>query len=318
MKIEGREAIPSFKGGLELAKYRQVHVSFWQDSFVLDLPPEEKYFYLYLMTNSKTTQCGIYELPLKVVEMETGLSSDRIFELLHKFVEYKKILYNEKTREVMLLNWLKHNNLKSPKVMTCAIKEISEVKHIPFIKEFIRQCEVYGYSIDRVSIDYLYQHKLGQHPYGEEKEEEEEKEKEKEEEREGKESALPPLSNPHIDHIHNLCKKCNIAVDNLFILEQIASFVGCVDLEVVEAAIKKSSGKTMNYALGTLKGMVERDGITKKEQLYEKPKIKQASSKPKIQAVTEDVGEAVTDEEFERILRKVRKIEDKLQEKEVG
>ncbi|TKI91171.1 replication protein, partial [Bacillus wiedmannii] len=38
-----------------MAVYRPVHVSFWQDSFVLDLTPEEKYFYLYLMTNSKTS-----------------------------------------------------------------------------------------------------------------------------------------------------------------------------------------------------------------------------------------------------------------------
>ncbi|MEH7458486.1 replication protein, partial [Bacillus sp. JJ1127] len=36
-----------------MAKFRQVHVDFWQDGFVLDLTPEEKYFFLYLMTNSK-------------------------------------------------------------------------------------------------------------------------------------------------------------------------------------------------------------------------------------------------------------------------
>ena len=56
----------------EMAVYRQVQTSYWQDAFVLDLTPEEKFFYMYLMTNSKTTQCGIYELPKKVIEMETG------------------------------------------------------------------------------------------------------------------------------------------------------------------------------------------------------------------------------------------------------
>ena len=37
-----------------MATYRQVHITFWQDPFIEDLEPMEKYFYLYLMTNSKT------------------------------------------------------------------------------------------------------------------------------------------------------------------------------------------------------------------------------------------------------------------------
>ena len=32
-----------------MAKYRQLHTDFWNDGFVLDLTPEEKYFYIYLM-----------------------------------------------------------------------------------------------------------------------------------------------------------------------------------------------------------------------------------------------------------------------------
>ena len=32
-----------------MAKYRQLYTEFWSDSFVLELTPEEKYFYLYLM-----------------------------------------------------------------------------------------------------------------------------------------------------------------------------------------------------------------------------------------------------------------------------
>lgn len=150
-----------------MAKYRQIHVSFWQDGFVLSLPPEEKYFYLYLMTNSKTTQCGIYELPLKVIEMETGLSSDRIFELIQTFIQYKKIKYNEESREVMLTNWIKHNSMKSPKVAACVEKELASVKHIPYVSDFIRLSKQYGYSINSLSID-----------SGEEEEQEEEQEEE--------------------------------------------------------------------------------------------------------------------------------------------
>ncbi|MCH5476639.1 hypothetical protein L4A40_26415 [Bacillus cereus] len=55
-----------------MAVYRTVQVNFWQDDFVLDLTPEERYFYVYLLTCSKTTQCGIFPFPKRLAEMETA------------------------------------------------------------------------------------------------------------------------------------------------------------------------------------------------------------------------------------------------------
>ena len=48
-----------------MAKYRQLHTTFWNDSLILDLTPEQKYFYIYLLTNPNVTQCGIYEISIK-------------------------------------------------------------------------------------------------------------------------------------------------------------------------------------------------------------------------------------------------------------
>jgi hypothetical protein len=55
-----------------MAKYRQLYTEFWSDSFVLELTPEEKYFYLYLISNSKSTQCGIYEISKRTIGIDTG------------------------------------------------------------------------------------------------------------------------------------------------------------------------------------------------------------------------------------------------------
>ncbi|RKQ28335.1 replication protein [Oceanobacillus halophilus] len=136
-----------------MAKYRQVHIEFWQDGFVLDLTPEEKYFYLYLMTNSKTTQCGIYELPLRIIEIETGYNRETVWKLLERFQEYGKILYEKSTKEIMIMNWIKFNWINSPKVISFIKKELEKVKTPYFIKLFHEKCQAYGYRIDRVSID---------------------------------------------------------------------------------------------------------------------------------------------------------------------
>lgn len=143
-----------------MAIYRNVHLSFWDDSFVLDLTPEEKYFFLYLMTNTKTTQVGIYELPKSVIQFQTGYNRDTVDKLLRKFIEYGKILYDEKTKEIMLINWLKYNYSSSPKVISCIEKEYKSVKSIELKNRFDTVCKQYQYSIDT-------------HPQEEEKEEEE-------------------------------------------------------------------------------------------------------------------------------------------------
>ena len=179
-----------------MAVYRHIHINYWQDGFVLDLTPEEKYFYIYLMTNSKTSQCGIYELHRRIIETETGYNRETVEKLLNRFGEYEKIVYCEETQEIFLKNWIKHNKVVSPKVKKCIEKELSNIKSKELINLFLNECDRYGYSIDtsninfdmgidRVSIPIPIVEDTLEYDYGEkekqkEKEKKEEKQKEKE------------------------------------------------------------------------------------------------------------------------------------------
>jgi hypothetical protein len=135
-----------------MAVYRTIHISFWQDPFILELTPEEKYFYIYLMTNSKTNQLGCYEISKKVIEMETGYNNETVDKLINRFIDYRKILYCRDTKEMFLLNWYKYSWSKSPKVETCIKKELSNVKNQEFIQILTSLFIDYGYSIDSLGI----------------------------------------------------------------------------------------------------------------------------------------------------------------------
>ena len=177
-----------------MAVYRHIHINYWQDGFVLDLTPEEKYFYIYLMTNSKTSQCGIYELHRRIIETETGYNRETVEKLLNRFGEYEKIVYCEETQEIFLKNWIKHNKVVSPKVKKCIEKELSNIKSKELINLFLKECDRYGYSIDtsninfdmgidRVSIPTPIVDDTLEYDYGE-KEKQKEKEKKEEKEKE--------------------------------------------------------------------------------------------------------------------------------------
>ncbi len=133
-----------------MATFRQIYISYWQDSYILDLKPEGKLLYMYFMTNSRTTQCGIYELPLKVIEFETGLDKETIKKYIQKFIEDKKILYSWGTNEIFLLNWLKYNPIEGPKILACVKKELANVKNKGYIRGFLQIANTLKYPIDEL------------------------------------------------------------------------------------------------------------------------------------------------------------------------
>lgn len=126
-----------------MAIFRKIHVLFWRDSFIEKLTPEQRYFYLYLMTNECSKQCGIYELTIKKMCNDTGYNSETVKKLLKFFIENNKIQYSEETEEIAIKNWLKYNDSNSPKVRACIEKELKEVKNRVLIQ--------YLYSMDTQS-----------------------------------------------------------------------------------------------------------------------------------------------------------------------
>ena len=245
-----------------MAVYRHIHIDYWQDGFVLDLTPEEKYFYIYLMTNSKTSQCGIYELPKRIIETETGYNRETVDKLLNRFIDYKKIVYCEETREVFLMNWIKHNKIVSPKVKKCVYEELKKIKSMDMVNLFFKQCEGYGYTLDkseikinmgmdRVSIPIPEVESNFEYGYVEkEKEKKEEKEKEKKEEKE---------KEKEVSHSVGRFKKLyeeNIGLINGVVAEWLIEISQTIDYNLFKKAIEIATDRgkcNKGYVSGIIK-----------------------------------------------------------------
>lgn len=130
-----------------MAKYRAIQTKFWTDSWIMDLTPDQKYFYLYLLTNSNLTQCGIFEISFRKIEYETCFNKDKICNMLELLERDKKIKFSSTTSEVCIVNFSKYNYTLSPQVKKCIIKEFADVKD----KELIP----YVYGINTIYKDYL-------------------------------------------------------------------------------------------------------------------------------------------------------------------
>lgn len=120
-----------------MAKYRSIQTSFWSDSKIVDdFTPEDRYFYLYLLTNEKSNQLGCYEISKNQMCRDTGYDLKTIEKLLKRFEEiHNVIVYDSKTKEIFIKNWHKYNWLNSWKTKVCIDKEFDEVKSQKIIDE---------------------------------------------------------------------------------------------------------------------------------------------------------------------------------------
>ena len=113
-----------------MAIKRIVSTEFWVDKKVVEqFTPEDKLFFLYLLTNPHTTQLGIYPFITKVAAFEIGYSTDTISNLLDRFDRYGIIKYSTESGEIAVKNYLKHSIVKGgTPVYDLLVKEAGQVK----------------------------------------------------------------------------------------------------------------------------------------------------------------------------------------------
>ncbi|MBP1950259.1 chromosomal replication initiator DnaA [Virgibacillus litoralis] len=161
-----------------MAKFRMVHTDFWNDPKVVEeMTPEDKFFFLYLLTNSSTTQIGIYQITKKQMAFDTGYSIESINSLLDRFIRHHGIVaYNSDTREIALKNWGRYNfNRGGKPILDCVTAELKDVKDRNLIKYV-------GESVERKEVKVLYDTYHDTPTISGQEEEKEEEEEEEEEE----------------------------------------------------------------------------------------------------------------------------------------
>lgn len=137
-----------------MALSRNIQLSFWTDAKVIDdFTPEDRYFFLYIMTNPHTNLCGCYEISKKQMSDETGYTKEVIEKLINRMANIHQVVkYSNDTKEMIILNWSKYNWTESSKLRIALEREIEMVKDA----EFKRYLSELLNGNDTVSIPYAY------------------------------------------------------------------------------------------------------------------------------------------------------------------
>lgn len=138
-----------------MALYRNIHLSFWQDTKVTDdFTPEDRYFYLYLLTNPHTNLCGCYEISIKQMANEMGYDVKKVDKLIERFSSIHNLIrYSQSERELLIFHWSKYNWTSSEKFRKPLLQEIQNIKTDSFREYLLKMFngENVKYGIDTVS-----------------------------------------------------------------------------------------------------------------------------------------------------------------------
>lgn len=118
--------------------YRAFNPRFWTDNDVEDcLNSEERYVYLYLITNPTANLCGCYQLSLRRMAYETALdSAEKVKNILLSLEQKGFIKFNLENSEILMLHWAKNNWTSSEKLDKPIFEEILKIKTREF-KEIV-------------------------------------------------------------------------------------------------------------------------------------------------------------------------------------
>ena len=129
-----------------MAKLRYIKDSFWSDEWIEWLSLEEKWFFLYLLTNQYVSLTGIYPLTIRKMAFELNSSMEFVQKTLEKFQQAKKVYYLG--GNIIIVNFVKNQKLWwwENKLVKWIVRELEQIpsetlKLITQNKELIRGLE---------------------------------------------------------------------------------------------------------------------------------------------------------------------------------
>jgi hypothetical protein len=119
-----------------MASYTKIYKTFWTDSKIDEFTADDKYLYLYLLTNPRVSLCGCYEINIKHMAYETLLSTDKVQKSIERLSKSNVVKYCKETKELLIVNWHRFNWTSSPRLIGGVRKEIETVK-CPEFKQYL-------------------------------------------------------------------------------------------------------------------------------------------------------------------------------------
>ncbi len=108
---------------------RLIDTELWNNEDIIEyFTAEDKYFWLYLLTNPHNNICGVMKASPALIARDMGYSKECVQNLMYRFENvHKAIFVDNETHELLILNWSKFNWNKSTDILKTVEKNLASI-----------------------------------------------------------------------------------------------------------------------------------------------------------------------------------------------
>ena len=92
--------------------YRTVDCGTWNDPWFSELDPEQKLVFFYVLTNPRSTPAGCFEITIRAMSFETGITIPRLNEILASFGD--RVVWWPDLQVIWMKNFYRRQNGDKP------------------------------------------------------------------------------------------------------------------------------------------------------------------------------------------------------------
>ena len=133
-----------------MATYRQIHTHIWDDPHFEELSPHAKLVFIYSFSNKHRNEAGLYNITVRKLAFETGLSLQDAEEAIKEIESYDMIRYDWDNHVLWAKNSLKYQSVSS-KCVVAILKNLTTISS-PIVQEYKEYYKDILYPIDTLSI----------------------------------------------------------------------------------------------------------------------------------------------------------------------
>lgn len=115
------------------SRYSRIRSKFWTDEKVRQWDDDTRLLALYLLTSPHNNIVGCYVLPRLYACEDLGWELGRLEAAMGRLIQDGFIQYDESTRLLLVVNYLKHNPIENGNQAVAAAKQIAELPKSPIL-----------------------------------------------------------------------------------------------------------------------------------------------------------------------------------------
>ena len=125
-------------------RYVRIATKFWADEKVVDLDPETKLLYLYILSCPHSNMAGYYRLPKPYIQADLKLSEKGLTKGFDKLLSKGLIKYCEKSSVILIPNYYKYNSIQNKNQAIGAVNRTSELPRNSLVEDYVQAIKTYA------------------------------------------------------------------------------------------------------------------------------------------------------------------------------